>query len=117
DALEAMVGMQTELRRLLTERAATPEEARRANAELRATMRDQDNYFPELEGHARELLEAVGHPGGPLSQRGTAEIANHLGFSLHTSTTCRTPPARSRTWRTTGCTCRTGTRPRTTPDP
>lgn len=83
DALEAMVGMQTELRRLLTERAATPEEARRANAELRATMREKDNYFPELEHHARELLEAVGHPGGPLSQRGTAEIASHLGFSLH----------------------------------
>ncbi len=83
DALEALVGMQAELRRLLTERAATPEEARRANAELRAEMREKGNYFPDLEGHARELLAAVGHPGGPLSQRGTADIASHLGFSLH----------------------------------
>ena len=83
DALETIVGLQAEIQRLLTENAATPEEARRANSELRATMRAQDNYFPELEAHARTLLAAVGHPGGPLSQRGTADIAAHLGFSLH----------------------------------
>lgn len=83
DALEALVGLQAELQRLLTETAATPEEARRANAELRATMRAQDNYFPDLEAHARDLLAAVEHPGGPLSQRGTADIAAHLGFTLH----------------------------------
>ncbi|WP_225754730.1 helix-turn-helix domain-containing protein [Actinotalea sp. Marseille-Q4924] len=83
DALEAIVGLQREIGRLLTERAATPEEARRANTELRATMRDQDNWFGDLEVHARELLAAVGHRGGPLSQRATAEIAAHLGFTLH----------------------------------
>jgi transcriptional regulator with XRE-family HTH domain len=83
DALEALVRLQAEVQRLLTEKAATPEEARRANAELRATMRAQDNYFPELEEHARRLLGAVEHPGGPLSQRGTADIAAHLGFTLH----------------------------------
>lgn len=83
DALEALVKLQDEVRRLLRENAATPEEARRANAELRARMRAQDNYFPELEQHARELLAAIGHSGGPLSQRATADIAAHLGFSLH----------------------------------
>jgi predicted transcriptional regulator/transcriptional regulator with XRE-family HTH domain len=83
DALETIVGLQAEIQRLLTENAATPEEARRANSELRATMRAQDNYFPDLEGHARALIAAVGHPGGPLSQRGTADIAAHLGFALH----------------------------------
>ncbi|GEN78601.1 helix-turn-helix transcriptional regulator [Actinotalea fermentans] len=83
DALDALVRLQAEVRRLLTERAATPEEARRANAELRAEMRARDNYFPELEEHARDLLAAIGHPGGPLSQRATGEIAAHLGFSLH----------------------------------
>jgi predicted transcriptional regulator len=67
DALEALVRLQAEVQRLLTEKAATPEEARRANAELRATMRAQDNYFPELEEHARRLLGAV----------------EHLGFTLH----------------------------------
>jgi predicted transcriptional regulator/DNA-binding XRE family transcriptional regulator len=83
DALEALVRLQAEIQRLLTENAATPEEARRANAELRARMRAQDNYFPELEEHARGLLKAIDHPGGPLSQRATADIAAHLGFSLH----------------------------------
>lgn len=83
DALETIVRLQAEVQRLLTEKAATPEEARRANAELRAEMRARDNYFPELEAHAARLLTAVGHPGGPLSQRGTAEIAAHLGFTLH----------------------------------
>ena len=83
DALEALVRLQHEVQRLLTENAATPEEARRANAELRVRMRAQDNYFPELEAHARELLKGIDHPGGPLSQRATADIAAHLGFALH----------------------------------
>ena len=83
DALEALVALQGQVQRLLTENAATPEEARRANAELRARMRAQDNYFPELEERARDLLEAIGHHGGPLSQRQTAEVAAHLGFTLH----------------------------------
>ncbi len=83
DALDALVRLQAEVRRLLTERAATPEEARRANADLRTEMRDRDNYFADLEEHARALLTAIGHPGGPLSQRATGEIAAHLGFSLH----------------------------------
>ena len=83
DALEALVQLQAEVRRLTNLKAATPEEARRANAELRAMMRAQDNYFPELERHAGALLAAVGHTGGPLSQRTTADIAAHLGFTLH----------------------------------
>ena len=83
DALEALVHLQAEVRRLTNLKAATPEEARRANAELRATMRAQDNYFPDLEAHAATLLTAVGHTGGPLSQRTAAEIAAHLGFTLH----------------------------------
>ncbi|GIG29601.1 hypothetical protein Cma02nite_22010 [Cellulomonas marina] len=83
DALEALVALQAHVKRLLTQRAATPEEARRANAELRRQMRARDNHFPELEEHARRLLAAVGHEGGPLSQRATADIAAHLGFTLH----------------------------------
>ncbi|WGW12885.1 helix-turn-helix domain-containing protein [Saxibacter everestensis] len=83
DALQTIVGLQREIERLLTQKAATPEEARRANAELRETMRAQDNYFPELEEHAAELLTAVGHSGGPLTQRVAGDMASHLGFSLH----------------------------------
>src|SRR5918997_5743149 len=75
--------LEIELERLHTERALTPEEARRANTELRADMRAQDNYFPELEVVARRLLDGVGHQRGPLPQRAAGELAAHLGFSIH----------------------------------
>lgn len=83
DALEALVGLLAELERVATERVATPEEARRANTELRRRMRDRDNYFEEIEQAAAQLLDAVGHRAGPLSQRGTEQLAAHLGFTLH----------------------------------
>lgn len=83
DALEAIVGLQEALIQAHRDRRSTPEEARRANTELRAEMRAQGNYFPELEAAARSLLDGVGHTGGPISQRITSEIAAHLGFSLH----------------------------------
>ncbi|HEX5859792.1 MAG TPA: helix-turn-helix transcriptional regulator, partial [Microbacterium sp.] len=82
EALQAMLALQGEIERLRDERAATPEEARRANVELRHLMRRQDNYFAELEGHARRILDAVDHPGGPLTQRTASDIAAHLGFTL-----------------------------------
>ncbi|WP_407320859.1 helix-turn-helix domain-containing protein [Isoptericola halotolerans] len=83
DALEAIVSLQAELERLHSERALTPEEARRANTELRADMRAQDNYFPDLEIVARSLLDDVGHTRGPVPQRAAVDIASHLGFSIH----------------------------------
>jgi XRE family transcriptional regulator, fatty acid utilization regulator len=83
DALEAIVSLQAELERLHSERALTPEEARRANTELRADMRAQDNYFPDLEIVARSLLDDVGHTRGPVPQRAAVDIAAHLGFSIH----------------------------------
>src|SRR5690606_10831101 len=52
EALRAMLALQGEIERLGDERSATPEEARRANVELRHLMRRQDNYFAELEDHA-----------------------------------------------------------------
>ncbi|MFI8593319.1 helix-turn-helix domain-containing protein [Microbacterium sp. NPDC078428] len=83
DMLRAMLALQGEIDRLRDERAATPEEARRANVDLRHLMRRQDNYFAELEEQAGRILEAVGHPGGPLTQRTASDIAAHLGFTLH----------------------------------
>lgn len=83
EAIETVLGLHAELERLHRERAATPEEARRANGELRAEQSRKGNYYPELEQTARELLTAVGHAGGPLSQRTTGELAAHLGFTLH----------------------------------
>ncbi|MFL2001218.1 helix-turn-helix domain-containing protein [Microbacterium sp. A1-JK] len=83
EVLRAMLALQGEIDRLRDERAATPEEARRANVALRRLMRTQDNYFPELERRAEEILDAVDHPGGPLTQRTANDIAGHLGFTLH----------------------------------
>ncbi|MFC6354550.1 helix-turn-helix domain-containing protein [Luethyella okanaganae] len=83
ETLQTILTLHNEIERLHRERAATPEEARRANAELRATMRGRDNYFAELETMASELLAAVGHTGGPLSQQLVADMASHLGYSLH----------------------------------
>jgi XRE family transcriptional regulator, fatty acid utilization regulator len=82
-AIQTIVALHAELDRLHRERAATPEEARRANTELRRQMRTQNNYFPELEAQARQLLATVEHTGGPLSQRVASDLAAHLGFSLH----------------------------------
>lgn len=83
EAIETVLALHDELQRVHVERAATPEEARRANAELRRAMRDRGNYFGELESQAAELLRAVKHEGGPLPQRLAGELAAHLGFSLH----------------------------------
>ena len=83
EVLRTMLALQGEIDRLHDERSATPEEARRANVALRRLMRTQDNYFPDLERRAREILAAVDHPGGPLTQRTASDIAGHLGFTLH----------------------------------
>ncbi len=83
DALEAIVGLQRQLAEVLTRRAATPEEARRANREPRETMREKHNYFADLEEQAAEPLSLAGYESGTVSQRETATIAEKLGFSLH----------------------------------
>ncbi len=83
EVIEAMLSLYGEIERLKDERAATPEEARRVNVQLRELMRSQDNHFPELERMASSVLSAVGHVGGPLTQRTASDIAAHLGFSLH----------------------------------
>lgn len=83
DVLQTILTLHNEIDRLNRERAATPEEARRANSALRTEMRDHDNFFPELEQLAAELLSAVGHTGGPVSHQVVADMASHLGYSLH----------------------------------
>lgn len=83
EALKVIHGLHQEVERLHRERAATPEEARRANTHLRQIMRTQNNYFEELEEAAASLLELVDYHGGPVSQQTVADIAKKLGFSLH----------------------------------
>jgi predicted transcriptional regulator/DNA-binding XRE family transcriptional regulator len=83
EALEALVGLHAELARRSSEASATPEEARRANTALRKWMRDRDNYLPDIETAAEELVLTAGHTGGALTHRTVECIVQRLGFSLH----------------------------------
>ncbi|MDR0365551.1 MAG: helix-turn-helix domain-containing protein [Bifidobacteriaceae bacterium] len=83
EVLQALVGLARELNRVREERVATPEEARRANAALRREMREQDDYFPDLEKAAIRLLELADHePGQPMDQADLARLTAKLGFEL-----------------------------------
>jgi predicted transcriptional regulator/DNA-binding XRE family transcriptional regulator len=82
ETLESLVGLHRELIRRATESIATPEEARRANTELRETMRERNNYLPDLEKIVEQTLARVGHQGGALSHRTVSLLAEDLGFSL-----------------------------------
>ncbi|RNI24302.1 helix-turn-helix transcriptional regulator [Flexivirga caeni] len=86
EALEALVGMHEAMASARADSAATPEHARRANAELRERMRAADNYFGDIEAEAGKLLGSISHPGGPISRTTVDRIAAHLGYKLvHTS--------------------------------
>ena len=82
ETLEALVGLHAELARRAREAIATPEEARRANTELRQHMRTMDNYLPDIEAVAQRLLTDVGHVSGALTHRSVSRIGQSLGFEL-----------------------------------
>ncbi|MDQ1580812.1 MAG: family transcriptional regulator, fatty acid utilization regulator [Microbacteriaceae bacterium] len=82
ETLEAIIGLHRELSRRASQAVATPEEARRANNELREQMRAQNNYIPEIEELAEERVRASGHTTGALSHREVSLMADQLGFSL-----------------------------------
>jgi transcriptional regulator with XRE-family HTH domain len=82
DTLKALVGLHHELGRRAREAVATPEEARRANTELRQHMRTQDNHLPEIEKLAEDQLRSVGHSTGALTHRSVSLMAKRLGFEL-----------------------------------
>ncbi|OYO24724.1 XRE family transcriptional regulator [Enemella dayhoffiae] len=83
EVLETLVALHRELARTAEEQVATPEEARRANTELRAEMKARNNYFGDLEQEAARLLKQSGYRRGPLSQHEIGAITAHLGFTLH----------------------------------
>lgn len=82
DALEHLVALAGALRAQQAKPAATPEEARAANAELRAAMRERGNYFAEVEEAARRAVDAVGYTDGALSQGMLLSVVSHHGFSV-----------------------------------
>ena len=82
DTIESILGLHRELQRREREAIATPEEARRANTELRLKMRDVDNYLPEIERLAEKQLKSAGHVSGALTHRTVSIMAEQLGFEL-----------------------------------
>jgi XRE family transcriptional regulator, fatty acid utilization regulator len=82
DTLRTIVGLHRELERRARQAIATPEEARRANTELRALMRTKDNHLPEIEELAQREVNAVGHSIGALTHRSVGTMAERLGFEL-----------------------------------
>ncbi|MFT4258888.1 helix-turn-helix domain-containing protein [Microbacterium sp.] len=82
ETIESVLGLHRELQRREREAIATPEEARRANTELRLRMRSQNNYLPDIEKLAEKQLRAAGHTQGALTHRTVNIMAEKLGFEL-----------------------------------
>jgi XRE family transcriptional regulator, fatty acid utilization regulator len=82
EIIEHVLALHEELRRLSAKPTATPEEARAANADLRAMMRERGNYFAEIEQAAERALEPVAYSGGALSQGMLLSVVSHHGFSV-----------------------------------
>ena len=82
ESLESIVGLHRELQRRASEAIATPEEARRANTDLRERMRRQSNYLADIEQLAEEQVHASGHRSGALTHREVSVMAERLGFQL-----------------------------------
>ncbi|AXH36431.1 XRE family transcriptional regulator [Humibacter sp. BT305] len=82
ETLQSLVGLHRELDRRARQSIATPEEARRANTENKAGMRERANYLPDLEQAAQDALASVGHTTGALTHRSVSLLAERLGFTL-----------------------------------
>ena len=82
DVLEHIVGLATELRAQRSKPTATPEEARAANAALRASMRERGNYYAPVEQAATEALAKAGYTGGALSQGMLLSVVARHGFTV-----------------------------------
>ncbi len=82
ELLRTLTGLYNEIWRREEQALATPEEARRANTELRAQMREKNNYLADLETLAENLVEASGHHSGAITHREVAIMAKSLGFEI-----------------------------------
>ena len=82
DVLEHLVAVAAELRAQQSKPAATPEEARAANAALREAMRERANYFEDVEREAAAALRAGGYSGGALSQGMLVSVVSRHGFAV-----------------------------------
>jgi XRE family transcriptional regulator, fatty acid utilization regulator len=82
DVIEHLLALHAELRKQRAKPTATPEEAREANADLRAMMRERGNYFAAIEQEAAAALASVGYAGGALSQGMLLSVVSQHGFAV-----------------------------------
>jgi predicted transcriptional regulator/DNA-binding XRE family transcriptional regulator len=82
EVIEHILALHAELRRQRAKPTATPEEARSANAVLRAMMSERGNYFAEIEEAAAAALATVGYSGGALSHGMLLSVVSRHGFSV-----------------------------------
>lgn len=82
ETLESLVGLHRELARRTRAAATTSEEARRANTVIRTQMQARDNYIPDIELIASDLMRRIGHNVGAVTHREVAMLAEMLGFTL-----------------------------------
>ena len=82
DTLATLVGMHQELARRSRAAASTSEEARRANTVIRTQMQERNNYLPDIELLASDLMRRIGHGNGAVTHREVAMLGELLGFTL-----------------------------------
>lgn len=80
--LEHLVGLHQELARRDLEAVATPEEARRANTQIRLERQERNNYLPEIEQLAETMARSAGYTSGALTHRAVSRMAEQLGFAI-----------------------------------
>jgi predicted transcriptional regulator/transcriptional regulator with XRE-family HTH domain len=82
-ALEHIVSLYAELRGRDAAAPFTRDEARAANAQLRAEMTERGNYFAEIEQIAAEAVDSIGYSGqGAMSKGELNALAAHFGFNV-----------------------------------
>lgn len=82
-ALEHIVRLYEELRGRDASVSFTRDEARAANAQLRADMTSRGNYFGEIESVAKDAVRAIGFEGqGAMSKGDLNSLARHFGFKV-----------------------------------
>ncbi|MDK1018784.1 MAG: XRE family transcriptional regulator [Actinomycetota bacterium] len=82
-ALEHIVRLYEELRGRDAAAPFTRDEARAANAQLRAEMTERGNYFGEIESIAADAVRTIGYEGqGAMSKGDLNALAKHFGFKV-----------------------------------
>ncbi|MDO4241338.1 MAG: helix-turn-helix domain-containing protein [Microbacteriaceae bacterium] len=82
ETLQVIVGLGHEILQHKHQQATTAEGARRTNTSISLQMRARNNYLPDIEKIAENLMASVEHKRGALRHHTVATLAEKLGFTL-----------------------------------